>query len=188
MAAVAYTLTFLSEKPEGESRIDKAFQIFWERLEALLSPGMGPNARKHTQLSKTTRRKAQSPQAPSRPAGQRLRETNRQKVTGDPKGDKKSKAATFGRRQVKMQKHSGRSLHVPDGGVPTLRGTHRRNTRTAPDPTGSKQGSATLPVTVHAAPRVAERLHSLWVTTGMDPRQGGIFVQPYHSFPTLGIG
>ncbi|CAH2223617.1 Hypothetical predicted protein [Pelobates cultripes] len=95
MAEAACTFNFLSGKPEGESQIDRAFQIFWEQLEALLSPVMGPNTQKHTQLRKTTRRKAQSPQAPNRPAGQRLRETNRQKVTGDPKSDKKKQGGSL---------------------------------------------------------------------------------------------
>ncbi|CAH2328530.1 Hypothetical predicted protein [Pelobates cultripes] len=72
MAEVACSFSILGEQPEVERRLDRALQVFWEKLEASLSPVMVPDTRKHTHLSRTKLKKAQPPRAPIRPVGRKL--------------------------------------------------------------------------------------------------------------------
>ncbi|CAH2296373.1 Hypothetical predicted protein [Pelobates cultripes] len=106
-----------SEHSEVELRMDKAFQIFWEKLEALMfptTPEKAPGTRPRTRPSVSQRKPAQTAQAPSRQEKRNQWDTIKKRATRDPSGGNRRKATATSNRQVTMRTHISPPGHQPD--------------------------------------------------------------------------
>ncbi|CAH2251332.1 Hypothetical predicted protein [Pelobates cultripes] len=80
---------------EVEHRLDRAFQVLWEKLEALLFPSpheKEPETHLRTHPSKVKRKPVQTPRAPQRLARQNQPEILRKRETGGLSGGSKRRA------------------------------------------------------------------------------------------------
>ncbi|CAH2277011.1 Hypothetical predicted protein [Pelobates cultripes] len=108
--------------PEVENRLDRAFQIFWEKLEALLfltDPEAVPETGLHAHPHQVKREEAQTPPASKHPGGWRQRDNHKQREIIDQPGGNTSTPTALQNKRTIARTHISPSSCQLDSGDPT---------------------------------------------------------------------